>query len=103
MVWKHLGCLHAVQLLQANYLQVLFATPLQQGAAACLVLMFGSLYLQVVGEGFHPKAGMPHAEVYALRAAGGPCHVAAVCFPDAECMETCSRRIHTHGAPDRRV
>ena len=25
---------------------------------------------QVVGEGFHPKAGMPHAEVYALRAAG---------------------------------
>jgi len=24
----------------------------------------------VVGEGFHPKAGMPHAEVYALRAAG---------------------------------
>ena len=25
---------------------------------------------QVVGEGFHPKAGMPHAEVYALRGAG---------------------------------
>eukprot|EP00775_Hariotina_reticulata_P009437 gene9438-9602_t len=25
---------------------------------------------QVVGEGFHPKAGLPHAEVYALRAAG---------------------------------
>jgi hypothetical protein len=25
---------------------------------------------QVVGQGFHPKAGMPHAEVYALRAAG---------------------------------
>ena len=24
----------------------------------------------MVGEGFHPKAGMPHAEVYALRAAG---------------------------------
>lgn len=24
----------------------------------------------VVGEGFHPKAGKPHAEVYALRAAG---------------------------------
>lgn len=24
----------------------------------------------VVGEGYHPKAGMPHAEVYALRAAG---------------------------------
>ncbi len=26
--------------------------------------------LQVIGEGFHPKAGMPHAEVYALRGAG---------------------------------
>jgi diaminohydroxyphosphoribosylaminopyrimidine deaminase/5-amino-6-(5-phosphoribosylamino)uracil reductase len=26
--------------------------------------------LQVVGEGYHPKAGKPHAEVYALRAAG---------------------------------
>ncbi len=25
---------------------------------------------QVVGEGFHPKAGAPHAEVFALRAAG---------------------------------
>jgi len=25
---------------------------------------------KVIGEGFHPKAGMPHAEVYALRAAG---------------------------------
>ena len=24
----------------------------------------------VIGEGFHPKAGMPHAEVYALRGAG---------------------------------
>ncbi len=25
---------------------------------------------QVIGEGFHPQAGEPHAEVYALRAAG---------------------------------
>ena len=25
---------------------------------------------EVVGEGYHPKAGQPHAEVFALRAAG---------------------------------
>ena len=26
--------------------------------------------VQVIGEGYHPKAGEPHAEVFALRAAG---------------------------------
>lgn len=35
-------------------------------AVGCVVVKDGA----VVGEGFHPKAGMPHAEVYALRAAG---------------------------------
>lgn len=27
-------------------------------------------HTQVVGEGYHPKAGQPHAEVFALRGAG---------------------------------
>ena len=33
--------------------------------------------LQVIGEGYHPKAGEPHAEVFALRAAG--VHPSVVC------------------------
>ncbi|WP_298142207.1 bifunctional diaminohydroxyphosphoribosylaminopyrimidine deaminase/5-amino-6-(5-phosphoribosylamino)uracil reductase RibD [uncultured Acinetobacter sp.] len=32
----------------------------------CVIVKDG----QLVGEGFHPKAGQPHAEVFALRAAG---------------------------------
>lgn len=35
-------------------------------AVGCVVVRGG----EVVGEGYHPQAGMPHAEVYALRAAG---------------------------------
>lgn len=30
--------------------------------------------VQVIGEGYHPKAGEPHAEVFALRAAGEDKH-----------------------------
>ncbi|KAF6259062.1 cytidine deaminase-like protein [Scenedesmus sp. NREL 46B-D3] len=37
-------------------------------AVGCVIVKDGKA--RVVGEGFHPQAGMPHAEVYALRAAG---------------------------------
>lgn len=35
-------------------------------AVGCVVVCDG----EVVGQGYHPRAGLPHAEVYALRAAG---------------------------------
>ncbi|GIL71497.1 hypothetical protein Vretifemale_2046 [Volvox reticuliferus] len=35
-------------------------------AVGCVIVKDG----RVVGEGFHPQAGKPHAEVYALRGAG---------------------------------
>ena len=37
-------------------------------AVGCLIV--NPITNTVVGEGYHPRAGQPHAEVYALRAAG---------------------------------
>lgn len=43
-------------------------------------------YVQVIGEGYHPKAGEPHAEVFALRAAGirHSCLAATLCYLHTE-------------------
>jgi len=58
--------------LRAAHLQLLSAVAASSCACTCPTThhLAPAHQPQVVGEGFHPKAGMPHAEVYALRAAG---------------------------------
>lgn len=53
---------HALELAQRG-LGATYPNP----AVGCVIV---SQQGEIVGEGYHPKAGMPHAEVYALRAAG---------------------------------
>jgi diaminohydroxyphosphoribosylaminopyrimidine deaminase/5-amino-6-(5-phosphoribosylamino)uracil reductase len=52
---------------------------------------------QIVGEGFHPAAGMPHAEIYALQAAGE----AAVGATLYVTLEPCSHHGRTPPCLDR--
>ncbi|KAL3149369.1 hypothetical protein ABBQ32_002172 [Trebouxia sp. C0010 RCD-2024] len=51
-------------------------------AVGCVIVDQG----KVIGEGYHPKAGEPHAEVFALRAAGirHSCLAATLCYLHTE-------------------
>jgi len=59
---------------QDNYFMMLAIEQAKQGlyttrpnpAVGCVIVQSG----EIVGQGFHPKAGQPHAEVFALKQAG---------------------------------
>jgi diaminohydroxyphosphoribosylaminopyrimidine deaminase/5-amino-6-(5-phosphoribosylamino)uracil reductase len=52
---------------------------------------------QIIGEGFHPAAGMPHAEIYALQAAGDAAAGATLYVT----LEPCSHHGRTPPCLDR--
>lgn len=54
---------------------------------------------QIVGEGFHPAVGMPHAEIYALQAAGEAAEGATLYVT----LEPCSHQGRTPPCADRVV
>ena len=53
-------------------------------AVGCVIVKNGA----IVGEGFHPKAGMPHAEVYALKQAGAQAQGATAYVTLEPCSHT---------------
>ena len=88
--------LNPAQSAQDNYFMMLAIEQARLGlyttrpnpAVGCVIVQAE----RVVGQGFHPKAGMPHAEVFALKDAGD----AALCATAYVTLEPCS---HTGRTP----
>lgn len=77
---------------QDNYFMMLAIEQAKQGlyttrpnpAVGCVIVQSG----EVIGQGFHPKAGAPHAEVFALREAGSQAKAATAYVTLEPCSHT---------------
>ena len=77
---------------QDNYFMMLAIEQAKQGlyttrpnpAVGCVIVQSR----EIVGQGFHPKAGEPHAEVFALRAAGSQAKAATAYVTLEPCSHT---------------
>ncbi|WP_367104792.1 bifunctional diaminohydroxyphosphoribosylaminopyrimidine deaminase/5-amino-6-(5-phosphoribosylamino)uracil reductase RibD [uncultured Psychrobacter sp.] len=74
MVDKNMSNVSYAQSAQDNYFMMLAIEQAKRGqyttrpnpAVGCIIVQAG----KIVGQGFHPKVGQPHAEVFALKEAG---------------------------------